>query len=288
MKKRRQTISSRAQTRIFLSSVISSIPFAFAFLSSTKPKLRPLHSTQTPDLPPFFEKMENESNFWRTIVTKQNDKHERIPCDPSLLDADGPLPAGAYQILGNAQQEPKPTCRLSISMDSTALFQSEEHEVVSKLHRFMDCGFNTFQLTDELMGVYRKLRADTPETVLNACQFVNTFQTPSTSIMAQPSIVRDEILHILRHNGGDCIDTLELKCMEFIVVSTVDYTHHLSIPYTTHSLSFSPGRYEWLGLSLGCSQCTDRLAARGRCEIDCHQGLFSQLAATSYFMWICH
>jgi hypothetical protein len=101
-------------------------------------------------------------------------------------------------------------------MDTRVLFQSDENEAVSKLHQFMDCGFNTFQLDDELVGVYRKLRADTPETVLNACQFVNTFQTPCNSVMAQPSIVRDEILHILRRNGGDCMDTLELKCTKYI------------------------------------------------------------------------
>lgn len=178
-------------------------------------KLQPLYSTEAPDLPPAPKKIEEESNFWRSVVRIRDDDDQRIPCDPSL-DAEGPLPLGAYQILGNLDYEPKPTCRLSISVDTTTTAQDKDDEL-SRWHRFIDCGFTTFQLNNNNNNnndgqIYRKLKADTPETVLNACQFVIPFKTPATSILAQPSIVRDFILQALHRTGADCIDTLQLEC----------------------------------------------------------------------------
>jgi len=214
-KRKRQKITSIAARHLLLCSLVAATA-AGAFSEIGTPHYRRttqkgLYSTKLPDPSPSFKKIEEESNFWRSIVRRgdaQKDNDKRIPCDPSL-DAEGPLPVGAYQILGKEEYEPKPTCRLSIAVDTA----SSEEPDLSRLHRFIDCGLSTFQLKDENEEVMcRKLRADTPETVLRACHFVVPFKTPSTSVMAQPSVVRDNVLQSLRRTGGDCIDSIQLEC----------------------------------------------------------------------------
>lgn len=184
---------------------------------STRIKQQRLYSITIPDPPPSsFDKIEHESNFWHSTVRKDgssNNKYDeddstRIPCDPSL-DIEGPLPSGAYQILGKAENEPKPTCRLSIAVDTS----TSDDPDVSRLHRFIDSGLSTFQLQKNTEWVYRKLQADTPKTLLSCCQFILPFQTPSTSIMAQPAVVRGNVLEALKRTGQESIDTLQLECM---------------------------------------------------------------------------
>lgn len=235
MKRRRQATTMMSFHRILLlCCVVLSDDAATAFSTpwhEGRTKAQPLHSTTSPDLPPLPKKIEEESNFWRSVVRIREDNDDRrIPCDPSL-DAEGPLPFGAYQILGKSEYEPKPTCRLSIAVDTTTTRQSNDIDLTRALHRFIDCGFTTFQLMDEQDELTcRRLKADTPETVLNTCQFVIPFKTPSTSILAQPSIVRDNVLQALHRTGGDCIDTLQLECM-YAVLCVIYHASYLTSFY---------------------------------------------------------
>lgn len=148
------------------------------------------------------------SNFWQARIRKDNnttDDASRIPFDPSL-DKEGMLPSGAYQLLGDAENEPKPTCRLTI-----ALNEATSSYDITHFHRFMDCGLTTFSLDNNNLELHRKLKQDTPRTVLEKCQFVVPLKTPSISIMAEPSIVRDVVLQSLKRTGAECIDTLQLE-----------------------------------------------------------------------------
>lgn len=187
--------------------VLCSLGAAFAF--STAPSVRRprqrLYSTTVPDP---YEKIEAESNFWHSVVRRDGKLPKEVSRLPSLpsLDVDGPLPPGAYQILGNAEHEPVPTCALTVSVGS-------DEVDLSRMHRFIDCGLTTFQLKLSQGDVYGRLRAETPNSVLRGCHFVVPFATPSTSVMAHPTIVRDTVLQSLRRTGGDCIDTLQVECM---------------------------------------------------------------------------
>jgi hypothetical protein len=186
--------------------------FAFSTVPFAKRTWQRLHSTIVPDPQ---EKIEAESNFWNSVVRRNGKPQEevpRIPCVPSL-DADGPLPPGAYQLLGNADYEPVPTCILTVAMGS-------DDVDLSRMHRFIDCGLTTFQFRRSQLDVYGRLRAETPNSVLRGCHFVVPFTTPSASVMAHPSIVRDTVLQSLRRTGGDCIDTLQVECMYMTVISS--------------------------------------------------------------------
>jgi hypothetical protein len=188
-----------------LLSCSSGLAFAFSTAPSIKRTRQGLYSTTVPDS---YEKIESESNFWHSLVWRDGKPQEevpRIPCVPSL-DADGPLPPGAYQLLGNAEYEPVPTCLLTVAVGS-------EDVDLSRMHRFIDCGLTTFQFQRSQVDIYGRLRAETPNSVLRGCHFVVPFTTPSTSVMAHPSIVRDTVLQSLRRTGGDCIDTLQVECM---------------------------------------------------------------------------
>lgn len=217
MKRRGETIRARRKTLrlcLLCSFMASAAAFCNKETKKRSTRQQPLCSTILPDPPPSSssKKIESESTFWHSIIRRdgidQDNNNERIPCEPSL-DAQGPLPAGAYQILGNEENEPKPTCRLSIAVDSTFAARKQQ---LSRLHQFIDCGLTTFQFQNDEESTCRRLCADTPDTVLRACQFIIPFQTPSTSILAQPSLVREQVLEILRRTGGDCIDTLRLEC----------------------------------------------------------------------------
>ena len=177
---------------------------------STTPSVRRtrprLHGTTVRDP---YEKIEAESNFWHSVIRRDGKPPQedvsRPPCVPSL-DVDGPLPPGAYQTLGNTAHEPVPTCLLTVSVGS-------DEVDLSRMHRFIDCGLTTFQLPKPLqVDVYGRLRAETPKSVLRSCHFVVPFATPSTSVMAHPSIVRNTVLQSLHRSGGDCIDTLQFEC----------------------------------------------------------------------------
>ena len=209
-KRSHQKISSMTAAlhrMLFLSLFAASAAFFTPRTHHSRSKRQRLCSTTLPD--PSLNEIKSESNFWRSVVRRDDVLSEDksvIPCDPSL-DAQGSLPSGAYQILGNQKYELKPTCRLSVAIDSN------EKPDLARLHRFIDCGLTTFALNVLNEHVYKRLQADTPNTVLRTCQFITPFSTPSTSVLAQPSNVRDYVLEKLRRMGGDCIDTLQLECM---------------------------------------------------------------------------
>lgn len=215
MRKRQyRKISTVSAPALLLSCSLGSA-FAFSTATSIKRTRQRLHSTIAPD---HYEKIEAESNFWHSVVRrdgKPQEEVQRIPCVPSL-DADGPLPPRAYQLLGNAEYEPVPTCLLTVAVAS-------EDVNLSRMHRFIDCGLTTFQFQRSQVDVYGRLRAETPNSVLRGCHFVVPLTTPSTSIMAHPSIVRDTVLQSLRQTGGDCVDTLQLECMYMTTIFLSSY-----------------------------------------------------------------
>jgi hypothetical protein len=167
------------------------------------------------------------SSFWGTTRTIQKKDEttkskNKPPCVPSMDRLDGPLPPGAYQIFGDPSKgisELKPTCRLSVAVD-LFLPVVEPYDVVRRMQRLIDAGFNTFQLASPSRSVqgwgeenvYRRLVQDTPAHVIKDCHLVVPLSTPSANTIVSSTTVREAVLEKLHRIGGDAIDTLQLEC----------------------------------------------------------------------------
>jgi aryl-alcohol dehydrogenase-like predicted oxidoreductase len=166
------------------------------------------------------------TNFWYSEKrTDQQDADEKtLPCVTSL-DREGRLPPGAYlQHEKDSASDPKETCRLSVAIDIARRKASDEdvdpQEMVQSLHRYIDSGLTTFALragTRDMQtwgeeNVFGRLQYDTPDFVLNQCQFIVSYCAPAanTKGVSAQSIRRD-ILESLSRIGTDALDTVQLQ-----------------------------------------------------------------------------
>lgn len=170
-----------------------------------------------------------------------------IPCE-SNLDADGPLPFGAYRTYGNVAYEPKPTCLLTVALDFTPDNQRQRikrrnsrkqtaidrlvegvsvDRAVRDVQHLIDAGFTSFQVaedptaaaisgdlllqawTDE--NVFCKLRKETPPSVLRRCNFITKIAVPSKAPFGSGSSIREVVGASLRRTGADSIDTAQVQ-----------------------------------------------------------------------------
>ena len=197
------------------------------------------------------------TNFWNA-VSRKNDIEDgttgsrtviKVPVVPSL-DADGPLPPGAYHVYGKDQFLPKPTCILSVAVNLN-IPDGEEimdpGQIVDGMQQCIDSGLTSFQLgipkttrkkaeperkmkDDDYIqeqlysshlqawgeeNVYGKLQKTTPRSVLKACHMAVPFSTPSAlthSSQVNKNSIREAITESLSRIGTESIDTLQLEC----------------------------------------------------------------------------
>ena len=113
-----------------------------------------------------------ESTFWRSVPKRRRPREDEVIPYNSNLDADGPLPFGAYRVYGKPKYEPKRTCVLSVALDFAADYERNRSKkgpnkkraqlavdkmvegvnintAVRNIQRLIDAGFSSFQVTDD-------------------------------------------------------------------------------------------------------------------------------------------
>lgn len=188
-------------------------------------KRRPSKSSSP--LPPNIE----FTDFWGTSIRNEVPP-SGVPCDPSLDPIDGPLPPGAYQIIGGGggddtlhdDYDRKQTCRISVAPDLHLQERGEldPKEVVRNLQRLVDGGFQTMQLASPDTGmqawgeeeIFGRLYKETPAHVMDYCNVVVPLAIPGVNSVVSTNSIRQAVFDKLSRTGGEAIDTLllERKC----------------------------------------------------------------------------
>lgn len=189
-----------------------------------------------------------ESNFWRHVPKRQRPREDEvIPCE-SNLDADGPLPFGAYRTYGNPAYDPSRTCLLTVGLDFTADHRRRRikkgpnkrrkqsavesmvegfnvNAAVRNVQQLIDAGFTSFQVADDPTStssvalqewadesVFCTLRKQTPLTVLRNCNFSTKIAMPAkdSTPFRSGGGIREAVGASLRRTGADCIDTVQV------------------------------------------------------------------------------
>ena len=185
-----------------------------------------------------------ESTFWRSVPKRRVPKEDEvIPCN-SNLDADGPLPFGAYRTYGKPEYEPKKTCILSVALDFfTAKRRKGPHkraaqmaaEIISdemnistavrNVQQLIDAGFTSFQVAEDPRlpstvtlqewadeNVFGSLRKQTPLSVLLDCNFFTKIAVPAkdSGLFGSGRSIREAVGASLSRTGADCIDTVQI------------------------------------------------------------------------------
>jgi aryl-alcohol dehydrogenase-like predicted oxidoreductase len=156
-------------------------------------------------------------DFWGTKLRGDDDDQRLVlPVDPSLDRYDGPLPPKAYIIHGNPEFDPKPNCRIALSLDwqqSHSRFQRfplHGDLVVQKIQKCLDAGFQTFRLSsqsiknsNEGMGMIGRVVRETPK-------FVDMHWTVRLELPKQitPATVREAVVELLSTTRMDSLDTV--------------------------------------------------------------------------------
>jgi aryl-alcohol dehydrogenase-like predicted oxidoreductase len=179
------------------------------------------------------------SNFWYSVVPKEEDVSvDRVPCVRDL-DKEGPLPAGAYLPHSDPESSPQPICRLTIAVDLTYGLDKkagdsdmEPSKVVASMQKFLDAGMASFQLKTSSSSrrgstntgapsglqewgeeeIFGRLRRETPAFALRNCHLVVPLHIPGPDAVGTvtPSSIRQTVLSSLARTGGDSIDTVQL------------------------------------------------------------------------------
>jgi hypothetical protein len=203
-----------------------------------------LQSTNTPEssTQDASQRKPSYSNFWYSVVQKEEDDSvdsPRVPCVPDL-DREGPLPAGAYTThSSDPVYDPQAICRVTIAVDLTNGLDKdrdadmEPSKVVANMQKFLDAGMASFQLksssststrrssnADATSGlqewgeeqIFGRLRKETPAFALRNCHLVVPLHIPGPDAVGTvtASSIRQTVLASLVRTGGDCIDTIQL------------------------------------------------------------------------------
>lgn len=167
-------------------------------------------------------------DFWGTKYHCDDDERMYdLPVDSTLDQVEGELPPGSYFTHGSAEYDTKRACRIIVSLDwrqKEAKFQRkplDSDHVIQQIHKCIDSGFQTFQLSPECNDVEmigRVLR-ETPG-------FVEMHWVVALEIPEQVSrtSVRDEVFDLLSRTQTDCIDTLLVPYQ-----SSLQVQYHLEI-----------------------------------------------------------
>ena len=185
-------------------------------------------STTTPAPPPSSsssEKYVQFENFWGTKIVNSN--KDRMPCVPTMDPLDGPLPPGAYNLLGSSETDSKPTCRLALGVTMPPMPQQghlfDPDEIVGRLQQCLDAGFQTFQLVDEdFSWMIGRLHSQMPSWVethwavpmnlsSSTINSSSSCSSSSSSSIPTPTMIRNSILEQCSIMNCEAIDTLLLK-----------------------------------------------------------------------------
>jgi diketogulonate reductase-like aldo/keto reductase len=189
------------------------------------------------------------STFWysrEALVTPS--ETDIMPHQPHL-DKEGPLPIGSYKRIGRTDIDVKPTCVTSIGLDpfhvgggGNGNVQAEDinvESVISTLHKYIDSGFTSFQMVTPPCSparkgmepswtqtwteqcIFAKLVRDTPNSVLNECNFASKIAIPHLDYdleangngMSLRTMVRQRVGDSIRNVYGrsdGCLDTLQV------------------------------------------------------------------------------
>lgn len=163
----------------------------------------------------------------------------KLPCVPTL-DADGPLPRGAYHPL--SQQQQQRCCRVQVAWDVTStlapqsgsgLSSEDANAMVETVQRFCDAGLSSFQIqtTNRQQQawaerhVYGGLIRDTPQSVLQHCRLTvplhlsdaaavgvsdDTSGGKSSQQVTYKS-TRAAVVESLSRMGSECVDDLQIQ-----------------------------------------------------------------------------
>lgn len=154
-------------------------------------------------------------DFWGTkFRDDEDDQRLVLPVDPSLDRYGGPLPPGAYQIHGNPEFDPKPNCRIALSLDwqqSQSRFQLAPLDgdlVVRQIQKCFDAGLQTFQLTtlskkSNNMEMIGRVVRETPK-------FVDMHWTVRLELpkLISAASVREAVISLLSSTRMDSLDTV--------------------------------------------------------------------------------
>lgn len=168
------------------------------------------------------------SNFWGSVTTVKQSSSSVAPLpNVPTLDQEGPLPEGAYIPSSSSSQ----CCRIGVALDIPSLWvhlkeeRIESHDMVGKLHNYIESGFQTFHLRCQTAeqqqwtetNLLGKFYSETPSFCRNQCHFtipysITAQQQEMTGTTVQRShTIRQSILEILDRTGAEVIDCLQLR-----------------------------------------------------------------------------
>lgn len=153
-------------------------------------------------------------DFWGSHFRTDHDDKLALPVDPSMDRRDGPLPPGAYQIQGKPEFDPKPACRIALSIDwmqRNSRFERmplEADEVVRQVQQCIDAGFQTFQLRQD--GKKSSNNGNIGRIIQETPKFVDMHWVVRLDLprVVTPSIVRESVFNLLAEIRSDSIDSL--------------------------------------------------------------------------------
>lgn len=211
-------------------------PLQHGVLRAAGSSVRPAATTTTsepgPDTFEGEEEEDPESNFWYSVIRKDNPDDNNsgmLPPVPTVptLDRDGPLPPAAYVKLGNPLNDLKDICRLSVALNLLKRNSGpdeqliETSDMIRSMQGFIDSGLTSFQIKSSPKylkswaeeNVYGRLRRETPASVMERCQLtVPLFTPPKESVGVVSAIsIRETFLESLSRIGGDSLDNVQLQ-----------------------------------------------------------------------------
>jgi len=153
-------------------------------------------------------------DFWGTHTRSDAELGFELPVDPRLDRYDGSLPPGAYRIHGKPEYDPKPACRIALSIDweqrhsRFARFPLGPEEVVRQVQNCIDAGFQTFQLSPEArdaenVDMIGRIMRDTPTFV--EMHWIVRLELPK---IVSPATVREAVFGLLRQTRTESLDTV--------------------------------------------------------------------------------
>ncbi len=154
-------------------------------------------------------------DFWGTKLRRDGEEPILVlPVDRNLDRLDGPLPAGAYLLRGNPNFDPRPTCRIALSIDwlqrhsRFALAPLDGDQVVRQIQHCFDAGFQTFQLSRENgrspeTSMIGRIIQETPKSV--ELHWTVQLNLPK---QISPVVVRETVFNLLSQTKMDSLDTL--------------------------------------------------------------------------------
>lgn len=161
-------------------------------------------------------------DFWGTKLRGDDDDEDDpfslpVPVDPSLDRHGGPLPPGAYQLHGKPEFDPKPNCRIALSLDwgqqhtRFQRFPLDGDQVVQQVQDCLDAGFQTFQLSSSQskkydgMEMIGRVFRETPKFV--DMHWTARLELPPSPIIS-PRTVKEAVIDLLSATRMESLDTI--------------------------------------------------------------------------------